>query len=120
VIDALGEVRVMRLGALSLAAGLALTPLPPSIPLLAVVIALVPIGTALLFPATTALVTHLAPDRERGQVLGVQQTFGGIMRVIAPIWATAAFQALGIAVPFYMAGIVVGVVAVLTLRVRDA
>jgi hypothetical protein len=42
------------------------------------------------------------------------------MRVIAPIWATAAFQALGIAVPFYMAGIVVGVVAVLTLRVRDA
>jgi len=118
VIDALGEVRVMRLGALSLAAGLALTPLPTSIPILAVVIALVPIGTALLFPATTALVTHLAPDQERGQVLGVQQTFGGITRVIAPIWATAAFQALGIAVPFYVAGIVVGGVVILTWRVR--
>jgi predicted MFS family arabinose efflux permease len=120
VIDALGEVRVMRLGALSLATGLALTPLPTSIPILAVVIALVPIGTALLFPATTALVTHLAPDQERGQVLGVQQTFGGITRVIAPIWATAAFQALGIAVPFYVAGIVVGGVVILTWRVRGA
>ena len=119
VIDALGEVRVMRFGALSLAAGLALTPLPASIPLLALVIALVPIGTALLFPATTALVTHLAPDRERGQVLGVQQTFGGITRVIAPIWATAAFQTLGIEVPFYMAGLVVGIVVLLTLKVGD-
>ena len=118
VIDALGEVRVMRLGALSLATGLALAPLPTSIPILALVIALVPIGTALLFPATTALVTHLAPDQERGQVLGVQQTFGGITRVIAPIWATAAFQALGIEVPFYVAGVVVGAVVVLTLRVR--
>jgi MFS family permease len=120
VIDALGEVRVMRLGALALALGLALTPLPHVIPLLALVIALVPIGTALLFPATTALVTHLAPDQERGQVLGVQQTFGGIARVAAPIWATAAFQALGIDVPFFIAGIVVAVVLLLTLRVRGA
>jgi MFS family permease len=120
VIDALGEVRVMRLGAISLATGLALTPLPTAIPILALVIALVPIGTALLFPATTALVTHLAPDQERGQVLGVQQTFGGITRVIAPIWATAAFQALGIEVPFYVAGIVVGSVVILTWRVRGA
>jgi MFS family permease len=118
VIDALGEVRVMRLGALALGLGLALTPLPHVIPLLAVVIALVPIGTALLFPATTALVTHLAPDRERGQVLGVQQTFGGVARVVAPIWATAAFQVLGIGVPFYIAGAVVGVAMILTLRVK--
>jgi len=118
VIDALGEVRVMRLGALSLGLGLALTPLPHSIPLLAVVIALVPIGTALLFPATTALVTHLAPDQERGQVLGVQQTFGGVSRVVAPIWATAAFQVLGIGVPFHIAGAVVGLVLIMTFRVR--
>jgi len=117
VIDALGEIRVMRLGALSLALGLALTPLPHVIPLLAIVIALVPIGTALLFPATTALVTHLAPDQERGQVLGVQQTFGGIARVAAPIWATAAFQVLGIGVPFYIAGAVVAVVLIMTFRV---
>jgi MFS family permease len=83
------------------------------------VIALVPIGTALLFPATSALVTHLAPEAERGQVLGVQQTFGGFARVIAPIWATAAFQALGVAIPFYIAGAVVGVVLIMALRVKS-
>jgi MFS family permease len=116
ITDALGETRVMRLGAVSLALGLALVPLPHAVWLLAIVIALVPIGTALLFPATTSLVTHLAPDAERGQVLGVAQTFGGIARVIAPVWATAAFQAFGIEVPFYVAGAVVGVVAVMALR----
>jgi MFS family permease len=119
ITDALGEVRVQRLGALALAAGLALTPIAPSIVMFALVIALVPIGTALLFPATTALVTHRAPDTERGQVLGVQQTFGGTARVIAPIWSTAAFQVLGISVPFFIASGIAGVVFLLTLAVRS-
>jgi MFS family permease len=118
VIDALGETRVLRAGAVSLALGLALVPLPHAVWLLAIVIAFVPVGTALLFPATTSLVTHLAPDAERGQVLGVAQTFGGIARVIAPIWATAAFQALGTAVPFYVAGAIVGCVILLAFKVK--
>jgi len=114
--DILGEIRVMRLGALALALGLALTPVPHSVILVALVIALVPIGTALLFPATSALVTYRAPDAERGQVLGVQQTFGGIARVLAPIWSTAAFQTLGTGVPFYIAGAIAGIVVILALR----
>jgi MFS family permease len=118
VIDALGETRVLRAGAISLAMGLAFIPVAHAVWLLAIVIALVPVGTALLFPATTSLVTHLAPDAERGQVLGVAQTFGGIARVIAPIWATAAFQVLGTGVPFYVAGAIVGFVILLAFRVR--
>jgi MFS family permease len=119
VTDRLGETRLMRVGSLSLATGLALVPLAHALWSLAIAIALVPIGTALLFPATTALVTHLAPDAERGQVLGVAQTFGGIARVIAPIWATAAFQTLGIEVPFYLASLIVGGVVVLAFRVSS-
>jgi len=118
LIDTLGERRVMRLGATSLTLGLFLIPFPHSVSLLALAITLMPIGTALLFPATTALVTHEAPDRERGQVLGVQQTFGGIARVIAPIWATAAFQGLGVEVPFYIAAAVVGVVVLLAFQLE--
>jgi len=118
VIDALGERRVMRLGGMLLALGLLLVPFAHTIPLLAVAIAFIPVGTALLFPATTALVTHEAPERERGQVLGVQQAFGGIARVIAPIWATAAFQGLGPAVPFYVAAGVVGIVVLLAFQLE--
>jgi hypothetical protein len=33
--------------------------------------------------------------------MGVQQTFGGVARVIGPIWAGFAFDYLGKGVPFY-------------------
>jgi MFS family permease len=118
LVDALGETRVMRIGAILLAVGLVAIPLPNGVIPLAVVISLIPIGTACLFPAVTALVTHRIPDDERGQILGVQQTFGGVARVVAPIWATAAFQGLGEAVPFYLAGVVVGFVTLLAFRVQ--
>ncbi len=71
-----------------------------------------------LFPATSALITHRVPRHQLGQTLGVQQAFGGVARVIAPIWATAAFQGLGTSVPFYIAGGVVALVTVLAFQVR--
>ncbi len=118
LVDRYGETRVMRLGGAFLAFGLLLIPLPDSVALLALTITFVPIGTALLFPTTTALVTQKTPDAERGQVMGVQQTFGGVARVIAPVGATAAFQGLGVDVPFYIAAGIVMLVAVLAWRVE--
>lgn len=120
LVERFGETGVMRTGAALLALGLICLPLPHSIPGLAAVIALVPIGTALLFPATSALVTHRAPAAELGQVMGVQQAFGSVARVVAPIWATAAFQSLGVSVPFHVSGAVVGLVLLLALRVKPA
>jgi len=117
-VDRLGETGVMRIGAVMLAVGLALMPLPHTIPLFALVIPLIPISTALLFPATSALVTHRAPKAELGQVLGVQQSFGGIARVVAPIWATATFQLAGPSVPFYVASGIVAVVSLLAFRIQ--
>ncbi len=119
LVDWLGETRLMRIGAGLLAVGLFALPLPTSVFPLALVIALVPIGTACLFPAVTALVTHRASEQERGQVLGVQQAFGGMARVIAPIWATWAYDQFGDALPFHIAGIVVAMVMVLAFSVED-
>lgn len=118
VVERLGETGVMRLGSLALVLGLALIPAPHMVPLFAVVISLMPIGTALLFPATSALVTHRAPRDELGQVLGVQQAFGGIARVTAPIVATAVFQGAGPTVPFYLASAIVVIATLLAFRVQ--
>jgi len=117
LVDWLGEVKLMRLGAIFLALGLLTIPLPRSVVPLGLVMGLVPIGTACLFPAVSALVTHSASQRELGQTLGVQQAFGGLARVIAPIWATAAFQALGQDVPFFISGGIVAFVVLLTVGV---
>ncbi len=117
LVDRFGETRVMRFGTVSLALGLALSPLQGSAVAFAAVSSLVPIGTACLFPSVSALVTRLAPKSELGQVLGVQQSFGGVARVFAPIWATAVFQGYDIATPFFVSAAVVGLVTFLALGV---
>ncbi len=119
LVDRFGETRVMRAGAVLLAIGLAGIPVPTNVFALGAIVGLVPIGTSLLFPSETALVIHLAPDDERGLILGVQQAFGAVSRIIAPVWATVAYQGIGRDIPFYVAGGIVGLVSLLAFRVRE-
>lgn len=106
----------MRAGTISLVLGLLLYPVVPTIWLLPLVMPLVPIGTALLFPATTALMSRASDQRSLGVTMGVAQTFAGIAQVAAPLIATAAFQRLGTAAPFLVAAGVVALVGVLAFR----
>jgi len=120
VVKRLGEVRTLRLGVVSIALGLAAVPLAFDLVTLALVVLLVPVGTALLFPATTSLVSQASHRGEVGQSLGVQQAFGGVSRMIGPLWATAAFQYLSIEAPFWLAAGLMMAVLGITLRVsRD-
>jgi len=98
-----GELGVMRLGLGSLALSFLLQPLAPSLVAYAVVIVLIPIGTALLFPATSSLVSRFASRSDLGEVMGVQQAYGGLARLFGPLWAGAAFQTLGPGSPFFIA-----------------
>ena len=104
IVDRIGESWAMRIGTLLLIAGLVLYPVPHTIVALAVVIPLVPIGTALLFPATTSLMSRHSDPGELGTTMGVAQTFAGLARVVAPLLATIAFQRIGHGWPFYIAG----------------
>ncbi len=114
-----GEVGVTRLGALALVAGFALLPFAPSIAWLALAVLFIPVGTALLFPATTALISKYAPRGETGQVMGVQQTFGGIARMAGPLWAGAVFQGIGIRYPFWISAALMLGVSFLTRQLTD-
>lgn len=118
VVNRLGEVWTMRLGTITLAVGLWLYPTPETLWALAAVIPLVPIGTALLFPSTTSLMSRESDPHELGTTMGVAQTFAGLARVAAPLLATAAFQRLGHGAPFYLAGACVAVVGVLAFQIQ--
>jgi multidrug resistance protein len=117
LVDRLGETRVMRAGTVLLALGMLLWPLPRTVPIMALVLALIPTGTALLFPSVTALVSHETDPKEVGQTMGVQQAFGGVARVAGPMWSTPAFQVLGPAFPFLIAAGIVAFTGVLAFRV---
>jgi MFS family permease len=82
-------------------------PFAPSVAAFIAISSGLPIGTALLFPSTSAMITHRTDEEEMGQTLGVQQAYGGIARVLGPIGGAAAFQALGVSVPFLAAAAIV-------------
>ncbi len=118
-----GEVRTMLIGTVALFFGLALMPLPaailartPALLLFILFLALVPLGTALLFPASTSLVSQRTDRHELGLVMGGQQTFRGIMSIIGPVGATLAFALWGHGVPFLLAAAIVGVAGVMAFR----
>lgn len=116
-----GELRLVRAGAACFGVGLLALPLPDRPAGLAMVVLLLPVGTALLFPCATALISHHAPHGgELGQLLGVQQAFAGLSRVVGPLAAGAAFAALGEGSPFWLAGGVMVLVTLLAARLLDA
>ena len=111
-VDRFGEARLSRVGIVMLDAGLALTPLARTIPVLAACVALIPLGTAFTFPCVTALLSRVISAHDRGLYMGVQQSFGGVSRVVFPLFAGWTFQALGPAYPFWIsAAFVAGTLA---------
>jgi len=126
VVSWLGEVKTLRVGSVALAAGLLVIPLtgnlglglPWNVVMLALAAALVPIGTALLFPSTTSQISGRALRHETGQTLGVQQAFGGVSRVVGPLWAGFAFRDLGVPTPFWIGAAIMVAVFLVALRVH--
>ncbi len=100
MVEHFGEERLSRIGLVLLAAGLAAYPFVHNYVLLAMVVALVPLGTAFTFPCVTSLLSRVIASNERGLYMGVQQTFGGMSRVIIPLWAGFSYDQFGRAVPF--------------------
>lgn len=103
LVDRLGEVRLSRIGIGLLAAGIALLPFANGLATLALAVGLLPLGTAFTFPAVTALLSRVVPAGDRGLYMGMQQTFGGMARIAAPLLFGRAFDVYGVATPFYLA-----------------
>ena len=107
IVGWLGEARLSRLGIVLLAAGLELLSLARNYPVLIVSMTLMPLGTAFLFPCVTGLLSQVVPGSDRGLYMGVQQTFGGVSRVVFPVAAGFLMDALGRGVPFAVAAALV-------------
>lgn len=114
MIEWLGEARLCRLGLVLLAAGLALVAAIHSYPMMFLSFTLMPLGTAFIFPAVTAMLSRVVSKSERGLYMGVQHTFGGLSRVSFPLATGYAMDRIGKSVPYVVAGGLVLVSLVLT------
>ncbi len=100
-VDWLGEANLSRLGIVLLATGVVGMPLSRNLGMLAIAVALIPLGTAFTFPCVTALLSRVTAPRERGLYMGMQQTYGGVARIIAPLFFGWAFDAIGVSAPYF-------------------
>ena len=107
MVDWLGEAKLSRLGTVLLAFGTATLPFAPSVGWAALSIAFWPLGTAFTFPAVTAMLSKVISTEDRGLYMGVQQTFGGISRVIFPICLGWAFDHMVPGAPFWISATLV-------------
>ena len=82
---ALGEQRLITIGAMSFTIGLALVPSVWQIPMLYVVAFFIAIGQGLCYPSLTSLVTKASPPREHGSMLGLASSIGSLARFLGPI-----------------------------------
>ena len=107
MVDWLGEAKLSRLGLLLLAGGVVGMPLSGNLGMLAVAVALIPLGTAFTFPCVTALLSRVVSQRERGLYMGMQQTYGGVARIIAPLFYGWAFDSLGVSSPYFFSSAII-------------
>jgi MFS family permease len=101
MVDWLGEAKLSRLGLVLLASGVLGMPLARNLLMLAIAVALIPLGTAFTFPCVTSLLSRVIAPRERGLYMGMQQTYGGVARIIAPLFFGWAFDSLGVSSPYF-------------------
>jgi MFS family permease len=111
MVDWLGEAKLSRLGLVLLAAGVVGMPLSKNLVMLAIAVALIPLGTAFTFPCVTALLSRVITPRQRGLYMGLQQTYGGVARIVAPLFFGWSFDSLGVSSPyFFSAAFILGTV----------
>lgn len=113
MVDRYGEAYLSRIGLAMLALGLTTLPLARGYVSLAIAVALVPLGTAFTFPCVTSMLSRVISSRERGLYMGVQQTFGGLARVLVPLWAGFSYDHFGRSIPmFTSAALVLATIAI--------
>ena len=112
----LGERRLVRVGLSMLIPGLLIVGWAPGALPFYAGLALLAIGSALVSPCLSALVSLYTPGDRQGEVLGVFRSVGALSRAIAPIIAGLVFWKLGSQWPYYGSALVM--IAPLLLSAR--
>jgi multidrug resistance protein len=110
-----GEKALISTGALLVIAGLVLTPVSKSVPLLYCALALLAFGSGINNPSNQSILSKLAPQDETGSVLGVGQSLSTLGRIVGPIIGGASFEYLGMQSPYFIGAAAMAIAFLLSL-----
>lgn len=97
-----GEKRMALMGFFAVLPGLVLIGLAQSDWVLYSGLTFLAIGSAMIIPCLTALVSIFASDREQGKALGTFRSLGALARAVGPFVASIIYWRLGSASPYFI------------------
>lgn len=118
VVKRLGEKNVIIAGAAAFTIGFALVPSIYRVPLLYLVAFCIAIGQGLCYPALTSLVSKVAPEQDRGSILGLATSVGSLARFLGPIVSGFLYDLGRAAGAFYGGAVMMATALVIAMRMR--
>ncbi len=118
IVKRVGEHGTIVIGAASFTIGFVLVPSVWRVPLLYVVAFLIAIGQGLCYPALTALLSKIAPESERGSLLGMATSVGSLARFLGPLLSGFLYDLAGAAGSFYGGGLLMAAALFIALRMQ--
>ncbi len=115
--NAFGEANLIRSGLVLWGLGVATLPLMPTYGWTFAPTAVMAMGSALVNPSMTALVSLRAPPGRSGEILGTYQSFSAMGRILGPSLGGLWFATLGSHTPFFIGGAMLLVAAMVALMI---
>ncbi len=115
-----GEVPLILAGTLLMSLALSLVPLPHVFWGQMLVALLLTLGNGISTPVLTALVSTLAPEASRGEIIGVYQSTQSLGRVVGPILGGFLFGTIAAGAPYIAGAIIMFAAFLLAFKLRGA
>jgi multidrug resistance protein len=109
-----GEVRLVAAGALLLLTGFLLLPWVPGLPSLLPVVVLIALGSGILVPSLSGLVSRRTTPEAQGEVLGSFQSMSSLGRIVGPFFGEDAYLKFGARGPHAIAAVLEALAFVLS------
>ncbi len=95
-----GEKKMSIIGMISLIPGLLLISQAYTSTMLYAGLFFLAVGSSMIMPCLTALITMYTPEVEQGRSVGIFRSMGALARVVGPILASVAYYKYGAAAPY--------------------
>lgn len=115
IVPRIGEARLIRLSGVPFVTGMLIIGYSTTFPTLLTGLALLAIGYGGVVPAALGLLSRHVSEDVQGGTLGVGQSVGSLARVAGPFVAGVAFDAMGIAWPYFIGAAVAAAAALLAV-----
>ena len=83
----------------------------------AIISGILAIGTGILQPTILSLISKYSPSENQGKILGLNQSFASLARVLGPLWGGFAFQYLGYEAPFITGALFTFITLIITIYI---